>query len=179
MVDADEKVLLVDRNDRPLGSHAKIDAHRLGLRHRAFSVFLADSDGNLLLQSRSTGKYHSGGLWSNACCGHPRLGESNLEAAQRRLREEMGVEAELQPAGVLSYTAALAKGWHENEIVHLFIGRSDMEPSPDPSEVHQWRRLEADRLTAECASKPDAFTAWFRIYLERVPEIALLRAGSC
>lgn len=175
MVDADENVVLVDARDRPLGSHAKLDAHRRGLRHRAFSVFLADSDGRVLLQSRSLAKYHSGGLWSNACCGHPRVGESNIAAAGRRLREEMGLEAELRPAGRLSYAATLSEGWHENEIVHLFTGRSDAEPAPDRSEVHDWRRVETDRLAAECATLPDAFTAWFRIYLDRVPQVALLR----
>jgi isopentenyl-diphosphate delta-isomerase len=176
MIDADECVMLVDADDRPLGGHAKLDAHRLGLRHRAFSVFLADSSGNLLLQSRSAGKYHSPGLWSNTCCGHPRIGESNMAAAQRRLGEEMGIDADLVPAGRLSYCAALSNGWHENEIVHLFVGRSDTDPVPDPKEVGKWRRVQADRLTVECQTTPAAFTAWFRIYLDEVPNIALVRS---
>ena len=175
MVDADESVLLVDAHDRPLGSHAKLAAHRLGLRHRAFSVFLADSDGNVLLQSRSTSKYHSPGLWSNACCGHPRLGETNIAAARRRLGEEMGLEAELVPAGRLGYRAALSNGWFENEIVHLFVGRCDAEPSPDPDEVGEWRRVGPDRLVAESAAMPAAFTAWLNLYLDQIPEVVLLR----
>jgi isopentenyl-diphosphate delta-isomerase len=87
----------------------------------------------------------------------------------------MGIDADLQPAGVLSYTAELSNGWYENEVVHLFVGHSDAEPSPDPNEVGQWRRIDPDQLTDECASMPDAFTAWFRIYLDQVPKIALLR----
>jgi isopentenyl-diphosphate delta-isomerase len=178
MVDADESVLLVDARDRAMGTHAKLDAHRQGLRHRAFSVFLADSDGRLLLQGRSPAKYHSGGLWSNACCGHPRAGETNLAAARRRLGEEMGLEADLRHAGRLSYRAALSHGWYENEIVHLFIGRSDAAPQPDPNEVSRWRHVEPQRLASECASSPEAFTQWFRIYMERVPDIALLRSAQ-
>jgi isopentenyl-diphosphate delta-isomerase len=176
VVDAEECVVLVDADDRPLGGHAKLDAHRRGLRHRAFSVFLADSAGNLLLQSRSAAKYHSPSLWSNACCGHPRIGESNISAASRRLSEEMGIDAQLISAGRLSYRAALSNGWHENEIVHLFVGRSDLDPAPDPDEVGGWRRVQPDRLTAECRTTPAAFTAWFRIYLDQIPDVALLRA---
>jgi len=175
MIDAQEYVLLVDEKDRPTGSHAKLDAHRAALRHRAFSVFIADSAGNLLMQSRAHGKYHSGGLWSNACCGHPRVGESSIAAAGRRLVEEMGIRTPLKPVGSLSYSATLPNGWHENEIVHLFIGRCDAEPSPDPSEVEGWRRVSARTLLAECAAVPDEFTAWFKIYLEAVPDIALAR----
>jgi isopentenyl-diphosphate delta-isomerase len=176
MVDAEECVILVDADDRPLGRHTKLEAHRLGLRHRAFSVFLADKGGNLLLQSRSTTKYHSPGLWSNACCGHPRIGEASIAAAQRRLGEEMGIDADLMPAGRLSYCAALSNGWQENEIVHLFVGRCDLDPAPDPKEVGKWRRVQADRLAAECQAAPGAFTAWFKIYLDQVPDVALIRS---
>jgi isopentenyl-diphosphate delta-isomerase len=117
-------------------------------------------------------------LWSNACCGHPRIGETNIIAARRRLREEMGMDVELAPAGHLSYAATLSEGWHENEIVHLFVGRSDAQPSPDPAEVDRWRLVEPRQLTSECASDPGDFTAWFRIYLDRIPDTALLRGHS-
>jgi isopentenyl-diphosphate delta-isomerase len=88
----------------------------------------------------------------------------------------MGLDAHLEPAGLLSYSAPLTDGWYENEIVHLFIGRTNADPAPDPAEVGGWRRVAANRLAAECAGMPDMFTAWFNIYLERVPKIALLRA---
>ena len=99
-----------------------------------------------------------------------------MAAAQRRLGEEMGIDADLIPAGRLSYRASLSDGWHENEIVHLFVGRSDSDPAPDPDEVGEWRRVQANRLETECKSAPEAFTAWFRIYMEQVPDIALMRA---
>ena len=98
-----------------------------------------------------------------------------MAAAQRRLGEEMGIDADLIPAGRLSYRAALAGGWHENEIVHLFVGRSNLDPAPDPDEVGGWRHVEANRLADECRTTPAAFTAWFRIYLDQVPDVALIR----
>jgi isopentenyl-diphosphate Delta-isomerase len=172
MIDADEEVVLVDCYDRPLGTLAKLEAHRAAVRHRAFSVFVTDSAGNVLLQSRARTKYHSGGLWSNACCGHPRVGEAPAEAARRRLFEEMGVDVPLQPCGILDYTAALPNGWHENEVVHLFTGISDADPAPAAEEVEAWRRLSPDELRQEAARDRDAFTAWFRIYMDRVPHLA-------
>ncbi|MGF1550804.1 MAG: isopentenyl-diphosphate Delta-isomerase [Sphingomonadaceae bacterium] len=176
MIDEAERVVLVDEEDRERGAHSKLSAHREALRHRAFSVFIFDSQGRALLQSRSLAKYHSGGLWSNACCGHPRPGESSEAAAGRRLAEEMGIEVRLRPVGQLSYFAELAGGWFENEIVHLFTGFSDEAPRPDPGEVRGWRRVEPDDLLAEVARAPENFTTWFGIYLSRVPEIALGRA---
>lgn len=172
MVDADEEVILVDADDRPMGTLAKLVAHRTAIRHRAFSVFLFDSAGNVLLQSRALTKYHSGGLWTNACCGHPRVGESPEDAARRRLFEEMGVDAPLTFRGTLDYTAALPDGWHENEVVHLFTGVTDAEPEPAAQEVHAWRRVAPADLRAEAARDVNAFTAWFRIYMDKVPQLA-------
>jgi isopentenyl-diphosphate Delta-isomerase len=178
MVDAEEEVILVDEEDRPLGTLAKLEAHRTATRHRAFSVFLSDSAGNVLLQSRAAGKYHSAGLWSNACCGHPRPGETPLAAARRRLFEEMGLDVPLRPAGTLSYAAALPNGWYENELVHLFTGVTDADPAPAPEEVGSWRKMPPEALRAAAGHERDAFTTWFRIYLDRIPAIALnLRAA--
>jgi isopentenyl-diphosphate Delta-isomerase len=176
MIDAEEQVVLVDEQDRPLGARAKLEAHRDAARHRAFSVFLFDDAGAVLLQSRALSKYHSPGLWSNACCGHPRVGEPPLAAARRRLYEELGLKAALSPAGRIAYAAELPGGWYENEIVHLFTGRCAAAPRPDPAEVGAWRWTAPDALAAEYRAQPDAFTAWFKIYLERIPEVALGRA---
>ena len=173
MIDADEEVILVDEQDRPLGVQAKLVAHRTAIRHRAFSVFITDSRGHVLLQSRAPSKYHSGGLWTNACCGHPRVGEAPIDAARRRLVEEMGIDVPLTHAGILNYTAALPDGWHENEVVHLFTGVSDAEPRPAPEEVHEWRRFCPSELAEAARRDVHAFTAWFRIYMEKVPHLAL------
>lgn len=173
MVDADEAVVLVDEQDRPVGIAAKLDAHRTAARHRAFSVFITDSGGNVLLQSRALSKYHSPGLWSNACCGHPRVGEAPIDAARRRLFEEMGIDVPLTPAGRISYEAELPGGWHENEIVHLFIGSTDTDPAPSAQEVGEWRRISRPNVLKMAEINADAFTAWFRIYLDKVPDVAL------
>ena len=171
MRDEEEQVLLVDSRDRVVGTAPKLAVHRDALRHRAFSVFLFDTSGAALLQSRALSKYHSGGLWSNACCGHPRAHERTRAAAERRLFEELGVRAELQKAGRLAYRADLPGGWYENEIVHLYTGVCSREPSPDAEEVESWRWAEPAALEAEFASEPGRFTAWFGIYVNAVPEI--------
>lgn len=173
MRDEEEEVLLVDSRDRVIGTGPKLAAHRDALRHRAFSVFLFDGRGATLLQARARAKYHSGGLWSNACCGHPRAGERTRDAAERRLFEELGVRATLKRAGRFAYQAELPGGWHENEIVHLFTGTCEGEPMPDETEVESWRWAEPGALMAEAAGRPECFTAWFGIYLAAVPEIAL------
>jgi len=173
MRDDEEEVLLVDSGDRVIGTEPKLAAHRSGLRHRAFSVFLFDERGATLLQSRALSKYHSGGLWSNACCGHPRAGEQTGAAAERRLFEELGLRAELRSAGRMAYRAELPGGWRENEIVHLFTGTCSADPAPDPKEVEACRWVEPAALSAEACRQPERFTAWFGIYLAAVPEVVL------
>jgi isopentenyl-diphosphate delta-isomerase len=172
MIDETESVILVDGRNRRLGECSKIEAHRKGLRHRAFSVFVTRADGHILLQRRSMSKYHSGGLWTNACCGHPRIGEASLDAARRRLREEMRLDAELLHAGRLAYQARLADGWFENEIVDLYVGKVATDPDPDPEEAMDWLFVSAADLESEFDARPDAFTAWFGIYMERIAGIA-------
>ena len=165
MNDALESVILVDLHDRPLGTAPKLEAHRRGDLHRAFSVLIHDGEGNLLLQKRHSDKYHSGGLWTNACCGHPRPGEATDAAALRRLAEEMGFSCELTPLRTLIYRADVGSGLIEHELVHLFLGcwRGAVAPDADEAEAHAWRPLRAVR--AEAAAKPERFTAWFRLYL--------------
>jgi len=176
MIDEEEEVVLVDEHDQPLGTHRKLSAHRQALRHRAFSVFLFNAAGEILLQARALGKYHCGGLWSNACCGHPRHGEASAAAAARRLREELGLAAPLAEAGRIAYHADLSNGWYENEIVHLFVGRCDAAPVPDPREVGDWRWVAPAALETEFGEAPERFTPWFGIYLQTIPEVAIAGA---
>lgn len=144
-VEAAEQVIRVDGNDRPLGPAGKLEVHQTGELHRAVSVFLVDRSGRLLLQRRALSKYHSPGLWANACCGHPRPGEAPLEAAARRLQEEVGLKAVLFPAFTTLYDAPVGAGLREHEFVHVFFGRHDGPATPNPDEVAEtaWRSPEA------------------------------------
>ncbi|MBI4563885.1 MAG: isopentenyl-diphosphate Delta-isomerase [Planctomycetes bacterium] len=157
-----ERVVLVDAADAERGSMEKIEAHRTGSLHRAFSVFVVDRMGRLLLQRRASGKYHSGGKWANTCCGHPRLGEPVERAAARRLREEMGLACALDHAGRFLYRAELPGGLVEHEVDHVFVGRFDGDPRPDPSEVEEWRWAGLEALEAEIEADPGRFAVWVR-----------------
>jgi isopentenyl-diphosphate delta-isomerase len=159
---AEDEVILVDESDRELGTAPKLAAHREGALHRAFSVFLFNSRGETLLQRRADDKYHSGGLWTNTCCSHPRPGEETAAAASRRLREEMGLSTPLLPLFHFTYRAALGGGLWEHEYDHVFIGRADQDPRPDPAEVAAWRWASAEEVAREMQSDPDRFTIWFR-----------------
>lgn len=160
--DAHERVILVDRDDREVGVANKLDAHRRGLLHRAFSVFLVDAAGRILLQRRATSKYHSPGLWTNSCCGHPRPGETVVEAARRRVREELGVTCALpSPAGVLVYAAEVGPGMLEREVDHVLVARWSGRPSPAPREVAAWRWEYPLSALDEAELRPARFTAWF------------------
>lgn len=156
-----EQVVLVDSGDRTIGHMEKLAAHREGLLHRAFSVFIFDGDGRLLLQRRAFGKYHSPGLWSNTCCGHPRPGEDTLAAAQRRLAEEMGLHCDLELVHSFMYHADLGNGLREHELDHVFVGTARNEPRPHPDEVAEWRAVPRAVLEEELAHAPDTFTVWF------------------
>src|ERR671913_2483251 len=139
MMRAQEEVILVDEHDRVVGAGEKLRAHREGALHRAFSVFVFDAGGRLLLQKRAREKYHSGGLWSNTACGHPRPGEPTATAARRRLREEMSLDCELREAFEFVYRAELDGALVEHEYDHVFVGTHEGDPAPDPSEVAGWR----------------------------------------
>lgn len=155
-------VILVDPFDNPVGTAPKLEAHEKGLLHRAVSVLLFNSRGELLIQRRAAGKYHSAGLWANMCCTHPEVGEPSLAAAVRRLREELGITARLTPLKTFIYRARLDNGMQEHEFDHLFTGRSDQQPSPDPSEVSECRYLPLDVLRNEMRQHPERFAVWFR-----------------
>lgn len=158
-----EQVVLVDADDVEVGSMEKQRAHEEGRLHRAFSVFVLNGRGEMLLQRRAAGKYHSGGQWTNTCCSHPRPGEAVADAARRRLREEMGIDCALEPAFRFTYRAEVAGGLVEHEYDHVFFGRYDGPPSPAADEVDDWRWAAPADAARQAARDPDAFTPWFRI----------------
>ncbi len=165
MADAAEHVILVDEADRETGTAEKLDAHRRGVLHRAFSVMVWDRFGRLLLQKRHVGKYHSGGLWTNACCGHPRPGEDAGFAASRRLQEEMGFNCALSPLGTLQYRAALDQDLIEHELVHIFCGRFDGAIHADPAECDGYAWLPLQDIHVNVAAAPQRYSAWFQKYV--------------
>lgn len=161
MDDSREFVVLVDEADNEIGLAPKLEAHRTGELHRAFSVMLIDSGGRLLLQRRAEAKYHSGGRWANACCGHPRAGESVVDAGERRLMEEMGISCALAAAGSFIYQADVGAGLVEHELDHLLIGRFDGRPQPARREVAEWRWSSLEDVRRDLVERPDAYAAWF------------------
>jgi isopentenyl-diphosphate delta-isomerase type 1 len=168
---ATEQVILVDENDNPIGIAEKLRAHQENLRHRAFSVFILRKNPHLevLLQQRADHKYHSAGLWTNTCCSHPRPGEDILAAGQRRLKEEMGIEAKLTNLGWFHYVAHFENGLVENEIDHVLIGNIDQSLiNPNPEEVQNFKWISLQDLKIELAKNPSQFTAWL------LPAIALV-----
>ena len=170
---ADEQLILVDERNRAVGTAGKDAVHRKGLLHRAFSIFLVDGRGSILLQQRSRQKYHSGGLWANTCCGHPRPGERTMTAARRRLHEELGVTAALSFGFFSRYRADLDHGMQENEYVYVFFGRLRDEPRPDPAEVAAVQSLSLDEIKRRIDKRPQSFTYWLRHYFEHhLAEIA-------
>jgi isopentenyl-diphosphate delta-isomerase len=161
-----DPVILVDADDVQIGTAGKLDAHRQGLRHRAISALVRNSAGAFLLQRRNQAKYHSGGLWTNACCIHPLPGEDVASAARRRLAEEMGVTCALQPLFVYQYNTEVPGGLIENEVVHVFGGLHDGPVKPDPDEVSDFKWISHPDLMADVKARPDAYTVWFRKYLD-------------
>ena len=172
----EELVVLVDENDRAIGSAPKLEVHERGLLHRAVSLLLRDDTGRFLLQRRASDKYHSGGLWSNTCCGHPRPGESNESAALRRVRAEMGIlEVKIRSVSAFLYRATVGNGLVEHEVDHVLVGEWSGEPNPDPSEVSEWRWVSESALQADLASNPDRYTPWLAnvlMHSRRVPSPA-------
>ncbi len=165
-----ERVVLVDENDNELGTMEKMEAHQKGLLHRAFSVFIFNKNGEMLLQQRSLRKYHSGGLWTNACCSHPRKDETPIDAAHRRLKEEMGFETSLKKAFDFTYKANFSNGLSEHEFDHVFVGHYDGKVEPNFAEVESYAFRSLDRLDAGVKEYPDFFTEWFLIAYPKLKE---------
>ena len=163
-----EHVILVDRMDRKIGTEEKLKAHREGKLHRAFSVFVFNSLGELLLQKRSETKYHSGGLWTNTCCSHPRPDETLHGAAKRRLNEEMGFDCELIGLFSFIYHAELENNLFEHELDYVFAGRYDGQPIPNPDEVADWKWMDIEKLKRDVGEHPERYTYWFKLILHRV-----------
>jgi len=161
-----EQLILVDAQDRELGVKEKIEAHLEGALHRAFSIFVFDSEKRLLLQKRANTKYHSGGLWSNTACGHPRPGETTLNAARRRLREEMGFDCDLRKAFEFLYRAELDGALIEHEYDHVFFGTHEGVPAPDPSEVESWRWVTMEELRRRLTEEPERYSYWLKAAVE-------------
>jgi isopentenyl-diphosphate delta-isomerase len=163
------RVILVDAQDRPVGECDKLDAHRRGVLHRAVSVFAFDPSGRLLVQQRAPGKYHSGGLWSNSACTHPRRGESLESAARRAMREELGVSCDdLRYAFPFTYRADVGGGLTEHEYDHVFVCRVSERPRPSPDEVSATDQALPAQLQDAMRAEPGRFTPWFRMLLEPV-----------
>jgi isopentenyl-diphosphate delta-isomerase len=166
----EEQVVLVDENDGEVGVGDKIKTHLDGSLHRAFSIFIFNADGELLLQQRAHTKYHSGGLWSNTCCSHPRPAESTEEAAHRRLREEMGFDCELEEIFSFIYRVKLDDGFFEHEYDHVFVGRFEGLPAPNAEEVSDWRWVQAGELKRDLEKVPEKYTFWLAASLDRILE---------
>ena len=165
-----ELIVLVDEQDRETGQAEKMDVHREGLLHRAFSIFIFTPQGEMLLQRRAMDKYHCGGLWTNACCSHPRPGEKVEEAAKRRLQEELGIDVGLQKIFHFIYRAEFENGLTEHEFDHVFIGEYAGDIPFNAAEVMDTRYLSTEALLPLVQQSPETFTPWFRIALPRVME---------
>ena len=163
----EENVILVDTNDTPLGTMPKMEAHEKAVLHRAFSVFILNSKNQLMLQQRAFHKYHSPGLWTNTCCSHQRLGETNIEAGKRRLFEEMGITSELTELFSFIYKAPFDNGLTEHELDHVLVGYSNEDPTINLEEVSNWKWMDIDAVHVDCEQQPHNYTVWFRISFDR------------
>ncbi|NLN95271.1 MAG: isopentenyl-diphosphate Delta-isomerase [Bacteroidales bacterium] len=163
-----ERVILVDKDDTPIGVEEKLKAHELALLHRAFSVFIFNDKGELMLQRRALHKYHSPGLWTNTCCSHPRPGETTLEAAHRRLMEEMGFDCDLEWKLSFIYKAPFDNGLTEHEFDHVIFGYHNDDPVINTEEVAEWKWIDMKELFSDVKKYPENYTVWFKIALEKI-----------
>lgn len=162
-----EQVILVDREDNAIGTIEKMEAHRQGLLHRAFSVVLFNSKGEMLLQKRAQSKYHSAGLWTNTCCSHPLPGESMENATRRKLMQEMGINMKTEFAYKFFYRAELENSLIEYECDHVFTGIFDGIPTINIHEVEEWKFVSPDKLQKDIRVNPEHYTYWFRLILDQ------------
>jgi len=174
----DIQVVLVDENNKELGTMEKIEAHKKGLLHRAVSVFIFNSKGEWLLQQRALHKYHSKGLWSNTSCTHPYPDETSKHAAERRLYEEMGLDVSLEEIFSFTYKIELENGMIEHELDHVFVGFSDNIPLINREEVESWKYLLVEDLKKDLIQNPDKYSFWFREIFDKVQR-KLLSVKSC
>lgn len=163
-----EMVILVDAFDNQIGTAEKMYAHEQGMLHRAFSIFVFNKNNELLIQQRALDKYHSAGLWTNTCCSHPRPGESLMDAAHRRLREEMGFDCPLVEKFSFTYKAKVENGLTEHEIDHVFVGFYDQDPIANPQEVHAWKYVSLQSIEHDLITIPQHYSTWFRLCFNQV-----------
>ncbi len=159
----EELVVLVDENDKQLGLMPKMEAHEKAVLHRAFSVFIFNDKGELMLQQRAAHKYHSPLLWTNTCCSHQRDGESNVEAGRRRLQEEMGFTADLKEIFSFVYKAPFDNGLTEHELDHVMIGSYNDKPNINKDEVANYKWMQLEEVKADIENNPAIYTEWFKI----------------
>jgi len=159
----EELVVLVDENDKKIGLMPKMEAHEKAVLHRAFSVFIFNKDGDLMLQQRAGHKYHSPLLWTNTCCSHQRDGETNLEAGKRRLFEEMGFNTDLKEVFSFVYKAPFDNGLTEHELDHVMVGYYENEPKINKDEVEAYRWMTLEDVKTDIEKNPQIYTAWFKI----------------
>lgn len=163
-----EEVILVDEFDNSIGTMEKLEAHQKGALHRAFSIFVFNKQGELLIQRRALNKYHSAGLWSNTCCSHPRPNEKTLDAAKRRLKEEMGIETELIYKSHFIYKAKFENNLTEFEYDHIFTGIYSKLPEINPEEADDFDWISITDLKEKIKINPEIFTVWFKIAIEKL-----------
>lgn len=163
----EEKVILVDINDEPLGLMNKMAAHEQALLHRAFSVFVLNDKNEVMLQQRASHKYHSPLLWTNTCCSHQRAGESNIQAGKRRLEEEMGFVTDLKELFHFIYKAPFDNGLTEHELDHVMIGYYNQEPNINKEEVESWKWMKIEDIKKDMQVHPEIYTVWFKIIFDK------------
>jgi isopentenyl-diphosphate delta-isomerase len=164
-----EKVILVDEKDQAIGTMEKMEAHLKGLMHRAFSIFIFNTNGELMLQQRALSKYHSPGQWTNTCCSHPREGETTLKAAHRRLVEEMGFDTPVEEKFSFTYYSdEVGEGLIEHEFDHVFFGKYEEKPNINKEEVNDWKFMAMEDIKQDIKQNPQKYTVWFRIAFDEV-----------
>ena len=162
-----ENVILVDKNDTQIGLMSKLDAHKKGILHWAFSVFVLNNNNEIMLQKRAYNKYHSGGLWTNTCCSHQREGENSIEAGKRRLLEEMGFETELKIITSFIYKVEFENGLTEHELDYLLIGKYLKSPVINKQEVADWKWMKVELIADDIKLNPNNYTSWFKIIFDK------------
>ena len=162
----EEQVILVNQNDQQIGTMPKLEAHEKAILHRAFSVFILNDSNEIMLQQRAHHKYHSPLLWTNTCCSHQRVGETNINAGTRRLEEEMGFKTELKELFHFIYKAPFDNGLTEHELDHVMIGYYNQKPNINTDEVESWKWMAIDAVQMDIQVNPDIYTIWFKIIFD-------------
>ncbi|WGQ09752.1 isopentenyl-diphosphate Delta-isomerase [Pedobacter gandavensis] len=162
------KVVLVDQHDKTIGEMDKIEAHQKGFLHRAFSIFLFNNKGEMLIHQRAKHKYHGAGLWTNACCSHPQLGEDIKLSAMERLQFEMGIQCNIEKVFSFIYNTSVENNLIEHEFDHVFIGYTDAIPRPNAKEVQTFKWIDTTILSKDIQEHPDQYTYWFKMVFSNI-----------